>query len=83
MKIIKEFKNDEKVYRNYNSDSVQKYHIEELELVVDFQDIINTQFSGGNTNSKFEKIKNFLHLGMYSKAPCGGFINFYEIKSNW
>lgn len=48
-------------------------------IVVNFQDIIDTQFTGGNIPEKYEQIKLHLNLGYGSSAPCGGFINFFQI----
>ena len=49
-------------------------------VILNFQDIINTQFSGGNLGSEIDKVKSFLNLGIYSKAPCGGFVNLHKQK---
>ncbi len=44
--------------------------------------MINSQFSGGNINDKIDCFKKILHLGIYSNAHCGGFLNFYKLKGN-
>jgi len=28
-----------------------------------------------------KNLKYLLKLGMHSKAPCGGFVNFYQVKN--
>ncbi len=81
MLIIKEFLNNEIVYDNLiNKDSCMSLIIDNHKVTLNFQDIINTQFSGGNIGSEVENIKHFLNLGIYSKAPCGGFANLYKQK---
>jgi hypothetical protein len=50
-------------------------------IIVDFQAIIDTQFSGGNVPNKFEGLKRMLGLGEFSSAPGGGFINFFSVFS--
>lgn len=82
MKIIKEFNADEVVYDNLK-DTQKEQTIYSLNgnIRVDFQSIIDTQFTGGNVGADFNQVKTFLNLGLYSKAPCGGFPNFYRIES--
>jgi hypothetical protein len=83
MKVIKEFKNNELVYDNLSSEQPVKsiYLVDEF-IEVNFNDLINTQFSRGNVGSKIEEYMNYLHLGEYSKANNGGFINFYRLISS-
>lgn len=77
--------------RNYgigelNFDSTQSRHSQivlELNddfLKIDFNSIIATQFSGGNVQDLFNELKNFLNLGVFSKAPCGEFVNFFKFS---
>jgi hypothetical protein len=81
MIIIKEFSNNKIVYDNLiNKDSRMSLVIDNYKGTLNFQDIINTQFSGGNLGNEVEKVKSFLNLGIYSKAPCGGFANLYKQK---
>lgn len=77
MKIIKEYPNSEFVFDNAKSKSSKvKIDIGSEVIQVDYNLIIDTQFSGGNMGQEFEELKAFLNLGMYSKSPCGGFVNF-------
>lgn len=50
---------------------------------VDFERIIDTLFTRGNIKdpSLIEDLKKLFNIGLYSNAPCGGFINFYKVKS--
>lgn len=81
MKIVKEYKQKEFVYDNLAKDSSKQIlKLDEEELLFDFKNLIDSQFTGGNVDGNFEKLKDFLNLGMYSKAPCGGFVNFYRLK---
>jgi hypothetical protein len=75
------FKEIKLIYNNalHNDVSIELNLLEDT-MVINYQDIINTQFSEGNVEEN-EKYKKYLRLGMYSKAPCGGFVNFYKLKS--
>jgi hypothetical protein len=82
MNIIKEFKINEVVFDNLlNSEPIISLTINDDDVDLNFNEIINSQFKGGNVGIKFEQIKDILNLGLYSKAPCGGFLNFYELRS--
>lgn len=48
-------------------------------IEVDLDEIVNAQFTGGNDPDVFRELKLQLGIGLYTKAPCGGFINFYSI----
>lgn len=51
-------------------------------IEVNYNSIIDTQFTGGNVDeNSYEYYKKLLNLGTFAKAPCGGFVNFYKIKS--
>jgi hypothetical protein len=81
MVILKEFLNNEIVYDNLISEhSRMSLTIDNHTVILNFQDIINTQFSGGNLGNEIDKVKSFLNLGIYSKTPCGGFVNLYKQK---
>ncbi len=83
MKTAKSFSIKEIVFDNtVSKESTIIINVKKDTLIVDFKAIINTQFSGGNIREKYNKYCDFLGLGKYSKAPCGGFVNFYEYKSN-
>ncbi|MFZ9847347.1 MAG: hypothetical protein ACO3EE_04265 [Flavobacteriales bacterium] len=57
---------------NFNNDTV----------VVNFNDIINTHWQQGNVDENEKNyLKEFLKIGMSSRAICGGFANFYRIKT--
>ena len=78
MKTIKEYSNRELVFDNTKSKSSKtEIDIGSEVIQVDYNSIVDTQFSGGNMGQEFEALKTFLNLGMYSKSPCGGFVNFY------
>lgn len=80
MLIIKDFSKDEFVFDNLaNLSSVKQINIKNETIDLNFQEIIYTQFTAGNIGHLFESLKAFLNLGKYSKAPCGGFVNFFEI----
>lgn len=83
IKVIKSFGQNIYVFDNLkNKNHIVDIDINDEKIKVDFDLLIQTQFSGGNISDKnyFEKIKNFLNLGKYSKAPCGGFVNFFKIE---
>ena len=83
MQIVKEFGSNEYIYNNLiNSSVTQKIKISNEVIIINYNDIIGTQFTGGNVNKKFKQLKNTLNLGIYSKALCGGFINFFKIIGN-
>ena len=78
MKVIKEYSNSQLVFDNTESKSSKtKIDVGSEVIQVDYNSIVDTQFSGGNTGQDFEALKTYLNLGMYSKSPCGGFVNFY------
>lgn len=83
MQILQEFKNDELIYDNINDTTfTQSVDINSETLLINYNDIIDTQFTGGNMGELSTQLKNDLNLGIYSKAPCGGFVNFYKVSSN-
>ncbi len=82
MKIIKEYQNSQLVFDNTMSKSSKiEIDINSEIIQIDYNAIIDTQFSGGNMGQEFETLKTFLKLGMHSKSPCGGFLNFYFITA--
>ena len=82
MYLIKEFSIDELVYDNFiDKKNYQLVEINNDIVEINYNDIIETQFTGENIGQKFEELKNYLNIGIYSKAPCGGFVNFFNIKS--
>jgi len=85
MEVIKLFKKQELSFDNLNNDTNEIIiNLYDDTISVNFISIIDTQFSGGNISpSRFKEMKNKFNLGLYSKAPCGGFINFFETKSNY
>ncbi len=83
MKVICEYLKNEFVFDSTKSNSNKvKININCEIIDIDYNSIINTQFSGGNIKDEFEDLKSFLNLGIYSKSPCGGFINFYSITGS-
>ncbi len=73
------------VYDNLKSrKSLQRVRLEEETLKVNYEELINTQFKGGNIENDIlvNELKESLNLGIYSKAPCGGFVNFFWITGN-
>ncbi|NOU61921.1 hypothetical protein [Marinifilum caeruleilacunae] len=81
MKIIKQFSPNEFVFDNLKDKKTREIILGEDNLKIEFNKIIDSQFLGGNIENKYDEYKDFLGLGIYSKAPCGGFINFYKIRS--
>lgn len=84
MKIIKNFKNNEFVYDSVKSKKNKiEIEIEDDEIKVNYDEIIDCFFNQGNiSNLSFKKeLFEFLNLGINSKAPSGGFINLFQIKS--
>ncbi len=82
MKIVKQFNTKEIVFDNLRDKSNSTdLIIGDDTLKIDFNKIIDTQFSGGNVQLKFNDYKSLLRLGQYSKAECGGFVNFFNITS--
>ncbi len=82
MKILRQFQINELVFDNIRDKSNKvNLSIGEDTLEIDFNRIIDSQFSGGNVPSKFNDYKSLLNLGRYSKAECGGFVNFFKVRS--
>lgn len=82
MKIIKQFNTKEIVFDNLRDKSNNvNIKIEGDKIKISFDDIIDTQFSGGNVHLKFNDYKSLLNLGQYSEAECGGFVNFFKVTS--
>jgi hypothetical protein len=82
MHIEKEFNHSEVVFDSFlNKQPFVSLILNNDEVLLNFNDIINTQFTEGNIGAKLTHLKKFLNLGMYSKAPCGGFLNFFELLS--
>ena len=89
----KDLDNMEKVEKksdnNFVYDSVKakkskiKIHINKDTIKLDYDKIIDTFFTQGNISDDILKkqLVTFLNLGVYSKAPCGGFVNFFEVFS--
>ena len=82
MKVIKEFSSNKFIYDNTKKlKNVLDVILDNLILKINFDDIINTQFSLGNiSKDEVEKVKNFLNMGLFYNDINGGFINFYKIK---
>ncbi|SDE60876.1 hypothetical protein SAMN04487996_10610 [Dyadobacter soli] len=83
MKIVKELAEHECYYDNAvtGRSTLTEIDLDDDSVTVDFRAIIGTQFVGGNVPEKFESLMEILHLGKFSSAPNGGFINFYSIRS--
>ncbi len=81
MHVVKDLEINKFVYDNaQNEPTNQSIDVNNIEMInFNYNDIIHTQFTGGNVVQKVEQLKNDLNLGMYSKAPCGDFINFYNV----
>lgn len=80
MRVVKEFNKGELNYDNLRDTSGNEYVEVYGEIIkIDYESIIDSQFTGGNTGDEFEKIKKELNMGFYSKAPCGGFVNFFSV----
>ena len=83
MKIVKELAELECYYDNAvtGMPTLTKIDLNDDSVIVDFRAIIGTQFTGGNVPEKVEDLMEILHLGEFSSAPNGGFINFYSAQS--
>lgn len=82
MQVIKTY-NNELIFDNLKSKNNRQYvSIKNEKICLDFEKIINSQFTGGNLESKYNVMKEFLNLGYHSKSPCGGFVNFYRFISD-
>lgn len=80
MQIVKEYRNNDFFYDNTkNQPIIQKVYLDNGEIEINFNDIIGTQFTGGNLFQRFEQLKSYMNIGSYEKAPCGGFVNFYSV----
>ena len=83
MELIKEFQKKELIFDNIKTKScIKTINLFSDVINIDFCAIIDTQFMGGNIGQSFEELKKELNMGLYSKAPCGGFVNFYKVTSN-
>ncbi|WP_214607062.1 hypothetical protein, partial [Hymenobacter arizonensis] len=51
------------------------------ELVVDVEALLATHWAGGNEGAGREVLQRFVPLGQYTKAPCGGFVNCFRVRS--
>lgn len=80
--IIKSYENKELVYDNLIDKLDCSIQFGNAHLKFLFSEIIDTQFEGGNVPNEIELLANFLKLGMYSKADCGGFPNFFKVESD-
>jgi hypothetical protein len=59
--------------------TVEDVIIDGNRISIPFEKIIDSQFSEGNTSLiEKDELKQYLNLGKYSKAPCGGFVNFFR-----
>ena len=83
MKIVKELAELECYYDNAvtGMTTLTEIDLNDDSVIVDFRKIIDTQFAGGNIPEKFEDLMEILHLGEFSSAPNGGFVNFYSVHS--
>jgi hypothetical protein len=82
MNILKTFKRNELLYDNTtDGSSIIKIEINSDFIKINFGEIINSQFQGGNVKNDFDRLKNHLKVGISLKAPCGGFANFYKVIS--
>ena len=83
MMIIKKFSLGECVYDNsLKTHPRKRTEIDGNIIEIDFQAIIDSQFSGGNIAGKYDLLKKYLGLGQFSAAPCGGFVNFILVISD-
>ncbi len=83
METILEFKPGEVIYDSLKSGSdciVITLLDDQIEIA--FNRIIDSHFSGGNAGLFYDDLKRYLGLGPYSKAPCGGFLNFFRITGS-
>ncbi|WP_445716946.1 hypothetical protein [Flavobacterium sp.] len=83
MESIYTFNNNEIIYDSFiDKNHILKLNIENIILKINFKEIIDTQFSLGNIpNNEINILKKYLDVGDFSKAPCGGFVNFYKINN--
>lgn len=85
MIVVKEFKNNEYVYDNTvntSKPSLSRVIVNDEIINFDFHWLIDTQFTEGNIGPKLEDYKSKLGFGLYTKAPCGGFLNFYKVQGS-
>lgn len=84
MKIVKELAEHECYYDNAinGMPTLTEIDLNDDSVTVDFQAIIDTQFAGGNVPEKYEDLMELLHLGEFSSALDGGFMNFYSVHSH-
>ncbi|MCF2446938.1 hypothetical protein L0657_23490 [Dyadobacter sp. CY345] len=81
MEILIEFKNNEYFFDNTSFEpSKINITLNDETIFLDYEWLIETQFKGGNVGDLFEELKYEMKLGQNSKAPCGGFINFYMLR---
>ncbi|WP_111684804.1 hypothetical protein [Winogradskyella tangerina] len=85
MKIIGNNLYNKSVYDSENSKKNKvKIVLSNEILKINYNKIIDTFFTQGNIEDESLKqdLLNLFSLGKYSKAPCGGFVNFFEVLSN-
>lgn len=86
MVFIKELGDKKYVFDNLKSmRNVVKISVDNEILTINYNWLIDSQYTEGNILSdsqEYQKLKEILSLGLYSKAPCGGFINFFKIKGS-
>lgn len=85
MIVVKEFKNDEYIYDNIlnsNDLTIVNIVVNGENIIFDYKWLIDTQFTAGNIGLELDALKNKLELGLFAKAPCGGFINFYKTQGS-
>jgi hypothetical protein len=81
---IKDFEVPKLIFDNTKREtSLVDVIVQGKSVSIPFENIINSQFSEGNTSMiEKDELKQYLSLGKYSKAPCGGFVNFYRINES-
>lgn len=81
--IVKSYNSDDFCFDSGVTQSLPKVtlNLGSESIEIDYKKLIGSVFKGGN----MELLSDFYDmfgLGQYSKAPCGGFPNFYEIIGN-
>lgn len=83
MIIVKEFYNIDLFFDNtLGNTSTMTIVLEGENLMINFDSIINSLFTNESKDLDYEYLKSYFNLGGYSKAPCGGFINFFNVTGS-
>lgn len=51
------------------------------DVVVDVPALLDTHLQGGDAGAGLDVLQRLIPLGLYTRAPCGGFVNCFRVCS--